>query len=334
MPIPPVGNVVTPTNFLAMSAQAQVLLSWAPSPLVNLYYVNRSTDNITFANIASTVSLNYNDTTGIVDVIYYYQVQASNGVNSSQPSTSLAALSLNPGEETVGNIRLECQQRTDHVEDDNITDQEWNSMISKSYKELKDILIQKFGNEYAVAAPYTFSTVQNQGLYPLPNDFYKLLLCEVSLNINDPNAYITLSQYEFLQKNLYNYPNQFTMYGVTNLHYRLLGDNISIVPLPMAAQTIRLWYVPRANQLINDTDILDGISGYEEYIVADVCIKALAKTEEDASVYGAQKMALLKRIEEAAENRNIAEPQKVTDSRRKNFSWTSGGTGDFGGGFY
>lgn len=332
MAIPAIGNLVTPTDFLAVSAQGQVALSWNASPLVTIYYVSRSTDNVTFSEIGNSASLIYSDTSGIVNTIYYYRVQSGTATVSSPPTAALSAQSLNPGQTTIGNLRLECQQRTDRVQSDNISVQEWNSMISQSYKELYDILVQKFGDDYYVASPYTYTTVQNQNLYPLPVDFYKLLLCEIALNPNDPNSYITLAQYEFLQKNLYNYPNQYTLYGITNLKYRLNGTNLSIVPIPQGGQTIRIWYAPRPNQLINDTDTLDAISGYEEYIVADCCIKALAKTEDDVSIFMAQKNGLMKRIEEAAENRNIAEPQRVTDARRKNFAWSDGsGTEGFGG---
>lgn len=332
MAVPPVGNIVTPVNFLAVSAQGLVALSWGASPLVTSYFVSRSTDGITFTDIGETTALSYNDTTGDVDTVYYYNVQASNGTNSSAATVTLQALSLKPGETTVGNLRLECQQRTDRVNADNISSQEWNSMIAQSYKELYDIIVQKFGDDYYVATPYTYTTTQNLQAYPLPNDFYKLLLCEIALNPNDPNSWITLSQFEWIQKNLYNYPNVYTYYGITNLKYRLNGNNLYIVPIPQGNQTIRIWYAPRPNQLISDTDTLDGISGYEEYVVADVCIKALAKTEEDAQVFFLQKAALLKRIEEAAANRNIGEPQRVSDARRRNFAWGEPGDGGFGWG--
>jgi hypothetical protein len=158
--------------------------------------------------------------------------------------------------------------------------------------------------------------------------------CEVALNPADPNSWITLKQFDAIQANLYNYPNQYTLYGVTNLRYRLWGTNLQIVPITSSGQTIRIWYSPRPNQLIFDTDTVDAISGYEEYIVADVCIKALAKTEEDVTVFAAQKQMLMKRIEEAAENRNVGEPQIVSDSRRRNFAW-SDGVEDYGyGGMY
>ncbi len=338
MPIPAVGNVVTPTNFLAVSAQGQVALSWNQSPLVTSYYVNRSTDNVTFTNLANVTTLSYSDFTASVGTLYYYQVQASNGTNTSLPTASLVGQALNPGQTTVGNLRLESQQRTDRVNSDNITAQEWNSMISQSYKELYDIMIQKFGDDYFIAPPVTYTTtgqidpVYQAQVFPLPADFYKLMRCEVALNPSDPNSWITLREFQAIQANLWNYPNQYTMYGITNLRYRLWGKNLQIVPIAGSGQTIRIWYSPRPNQLINDTDTLDAISGWEEYIVADVCAKALAKTEEDTSVFMAQKMALLKRIEEAAENRNVGEPETVSDSRTRNFSWGDSFGSGFGGG--
>lgn len=332
MALSPIGNVVTPSNFLAMSAQAQVLLTWSAVPLGVAYYINRSTDNITYTNIGNTTLLQYSDLTAVVGTIYYYNVQAYDGASYSPVTTTLQAQSLNPGQTTLGNLRLECQQRTDRVYSDNISTQEWNSMISQSYKELWDILAQKFGDDYFVASPYTYTTSQNVNMYPLPSDFKALLGAEVALNPADPNSWITIKQFEFIQRNLLNFPNIYTFYGITNIRYRLNGNNLYIVPLPQSGQTLRIWYVPRPNQLINDTDTVDAIAGWEEYIVADVCIKALAKTEEDPSVFMAQKMALLKRVEEAAENRNIGEPQRVSDSRRVNFAWGDGGFGGWGDG--
>lgn len=330
MSVPAIGNVLTPSGFQVMSAQAQVVLTWNFAPLATIYYVNRSTNGVSFTNLGSTTALTYNDTTGTVGTVYYYQVQAGNGTASSLPTQSLQALSLNPGQTTVGNLRLECQQRINKENSQFYTTQEWNSMISQSYKELWDIIAQKFGDDYYVATPYTYTTAQTVQFYPLPLDFKALLGVEVALNPNDPNSWISLRQFEFVQRNLYNYPNIYTFYGITNLRYRLNGNNLYIVPNPQGGQTIRIWYVPRPNQLINDTDTVDAVAGWEEYIVADCCIKALAKEETDVSVFAAQKMALLKRIEEAAENRNIGDPQRVSDSKLRNFQW--GEPGDFGNG--
>lgn len=330
MPIPAIGNVVTPSGFTIQSQQAQVQLNWNSAPLATIYYVSRSSDGITFAELGTTTSLQFNDTTGTVNTIYYYYVQAGNGVNSSQPTQTLQGLSLNPGQTTVANIRLETQQRINKENSQFYTTQEWNSMISQSYKELWDILAQKFGDDYFVALPYTYLTAAGTQFYPLPTDFKALLGAEISLNNNDPNAWITLRQFEFVQRNLWNYPNVYTFYGITNIRYRINGNNLMLVPAQQGGMTIRIWYVPRPSQLINDTDTVDAIAGWEEYIVADCAIKALTKEETDVSVYMAQKAALLKRIEEAAENRNIGEPQKVSDIKRINFAWGDGNMSGYG----
>lgn len=330
MPVPAIGNVVTPSGFTALSAQGTVILNWNFAPLATIYYINRSADNVTFTNIASTTSLGYNDTSGTVGTIYYYNVQAATALASSVSTPTIAALSLNPGQTTVSNLRLECQQRINKENSQFYTNQEWNSMISQSFKELWGILQQKFGDDYFLANPYTYTTGANTQFYPLPADFKALLGVEVALNPIDPNSWISLRQFEFAQRNLWNYPNVYTFYGVTNLRYRLMGNNLMIVPAQQGGQTIRIWYVPRPSQLINDTDTVDAVSGWEEYIIVDSCIKALAKEESDVSVFAAQKMALMKRIEEEAENRNIGEPQRVTDIKRINFAWSDGYNGDGG----
>lgn len=400
MAVPPLGNIVTPSNFYVNSAQGAIQLTWSTSAGANIYYINRSVDNITFTNIDSTSNLLYTDTSGILasviqftsgfsigvnsitisdpsglrvgqaltdatnpanlpsgtlitsitgnviglskfttgtaskDIltvgpqVYYYQVQASNGTISSLPTPSESGVFLKPGQTTLGNIRLEAKQRSDRVNSNFVTDQEWNTYISNSYKELYDILKQKFGDDYFVAIPYAYTTsgtinpTTQASLYPLPNDFYAGLGVEVALNPSDPNSWVTLKKFMFIQRNLWNFPNVYTFYGITNLRYRFNGDNLMIVPIASANQTVRIWYVPRPNQLFVDTQLVDGISGWEEYIVVDACIKALVKQEADVTMFVNQKNALIKRIEEAAENRDIGEPETVSDSKLRNFAWS------------
>lgn len=328
MSIPSIGNVLTPSGYTIQSMQGQVSLQWSLTPLASVYYISRSTDQVTYTEIGTSTLLSYTDSTALVGTVYYYYVQAGNGTNSSLPTQTLSAQALNPGDTTVGNLKLEVLQRINKENSQFYTQQELTSMISQSYKELWDILAQKFGDDYFVAQPYTYTTGQNLQFYPLPSDFKALLGVEVALNPTDPNSWITLKNFEFIQRNLWNYPNVYTFYGITNLRYRINGNNLMIVPITQAGQTLRIWYVPRPNQLINDSDIVDAVAGWEEYIVADVCIKALAKEESDVTVFALQKAALLKRIEEAAENRDIGEAQTVSDTRRTNFSWGGDGNGN------
>jgi len=74
-----------------------------------------------------------------------------------------------------------------------------------------------------------------------------------------------------------------------------------------------LWYVPRCPVLVNDTDIVDGVNGWEQYIIASVCAKVMVKQEMDPSPFAAEKESMRERIIDEAANRNAGDPSTVTD---------------------
>lgn len=321
-----------PTNFLVQSGNGVTFLSWDQMATATSYVIKRSLDNITFSTLA-TVSgspLNnfYTDTPATLDLTYWYEVQAVNADGSSSFCTAASTVPEASGKMSLAELRLEAQQRCDQEGGVFITKTEWNRYISRSYKELYDILIQKFGDDYFVTTPYSYTTAADTYLYALPVDFYKLLGAEISIG----GSYVSLRKFEFIQRNMWNQPNVYTMYGLTNLRYRLSGSNLRLTPTPAANQTVRIWYAPRPSILMADTDTVDGVSGWEEYIIVDTCIKAMAKEESDPSVFIAQKNALIKRIEEAAENRDIGEPEVVSDSKMRNSSWAGDDWSGSGGG--
>lgn len=328
----PTGSVFTPPGFQAFSYQAQVLLTWNQAPLATAYAVLRSTDNAIFTSIGTTSSLQFSDTTGILGTVYYYQVQASQVIATvltySLPTVSLSGISLVPGQVTAGNLILEAQQRCNKENSRFYTNQELFSMASQSYKELYDLVTEAYGSNYYMKTPFTYTTsgtidaAYQASVYPLPIDFYKGMGAEVALNPSDPNSWVTLRRFNFVQRNLWNFPNVYTFYGITNIRYSFEGSQLWIVPIPSAGQTIRIWYVPRPNQLIQSTDIIDGVSGWEEYIVADMCAKMLIKEESDPQIFLIQKEALIKRVQEAANNRNIGDAETVSDSKLRNFAWS------------
>ena len=64
------------------------------------------------------------------------------------------------------------------------------------------------------------------------------------------------------------------------MRYRLNGDKLWLTPTPAGNQNIQVWYVPKLTTLSADSDTVDGVSGWTEYIIVDACIKALAKQRE------------------------------------------------------
>jgi hypothetical protein len=152
--------------------------------------------------------------------------------------------------------------------------------------------------------------------------FYKEMLTEVALNMNDQNSWVTLKKYNRIQQNLWNYPNVYTFYGITNLRYRLTGNYIQIVPIASQGQTIRMWYAPRPVVLMADTDTVDGISGFEELVAIHAAIKALTKEESDVMELTNELNMKIQEIENAAANRDIGEPEKISDGKLRNFAWS------------
>lgn len=337
---------LTPENFYLQSGDGNAYLSWDITSGATGYVVQRSLDGVTYtirATLSGSPLYNYyldrGSETGGPEVgkQYYYRVAASNNDGTSSYTEAQNTVVCEIGKVSLGYLRLLSQQKADMVNSTFVSIPEWNTYIAESVKELRGLLTMAYGDDYFVADPYTYTTAQNVQDYPLPKDFFKLLGVEVALNPNDPNSWVTLRKYEFIQRNLWNYPNVYTFYGITNLRYRVMGNNLRIVPVPQGGQTIRIWYVPRSPVLMADTDIIDGINGWEEYPAIDAALKASAKEETDVSVLAAQKQAMIQRLQAEAENRDIGEPETVSDSKIRNFGWSGdegGWTGNGGwGGF-
>jgi hypothetical protein len=71
--------------------------------------------------------------------------------------------------------------------------------------------------------------------------------------------------------------------------------------------------------LTSDSDLFDGYSGWEEYVIVDAAIKCLEKEESNTAALMNRKAYLIKRIEEAAGNRDAAFSPRIADTRRIEF---------------
>ncbi len=315
----------TPSNFLVQTANSKVLASWDLTAGATSYIVYRSTDQVTYSTLATVTSgTSYLDSAVTASVQYWYKVTASNGTESGYTAPQ-SAVPVSYGKDTLGALRLKAQQRADRVNSNFVTNPEWNSYINQSYFELYDILKNNYEDWY-FATPYSFQT-DGSASYTLPDNFYNLLGVDLGIADNN-NAWITLSKYEFIERNRFVYPNiTSTYYGVFNLRYRLMGNKLFFIPTPASGQFVQVWFIPRMTELLADTDSIDGVSGWTEYIIVDAAIKALQKEESDTTMLMAQKAALYKRIEESAMNRDAGQPSMISNTR----SWGSRG-GGWGGG--
>lgn len=323
----------TPNNVYLQQGNSQVYISADITAGATSYPVLRSTDGVSFTEVAAPATPGYLDTSVVANTLYYYKLAARNTSGDSNASASQSIIPTATAVMSLSAVRLLAQQTADRVNSNFITLPEWNTYINQSYFELYDLLVTVF-EDYFLALPYTFTTAGDQDSYSLPPDFYKLMGVDCGQSQQN-NARITLHKYDFIERNRYVYPSVTnTFFGVFNLRYRVLGNKLHFIPVPSSGQIITVWYIPKLVQLLQDTDVVDGVSGWTEYVVVDAAIKALEKEESDTSALMARKAALIKRINDSATNRDAGQPDTISPTRGSGgygSGWGPNGDGSFGG---
>ncbi len=347
------GAPGTPQNLIVQSGNQEILVSWDLSTGATSYTIQRSLDNVTYTDLVtvsgSPLATSYLDSAVTLSVTYWYQVKASNSSGDSPYTLPSSAVPVPVAEMCLSQIILAAQQRADRVESNFVTKAEWRSYINQSLFELYDLLVTTY-EDYFLATPISFVSDGTTYRYTLPNGsntflnadtnvsftpapFYKLMGVDLALN-NATNAYVTINKFSFIERNRYVYPNTAsTIYGVFNMQYRIMGNAIEFIPTPTSGQKIRLWYIPRLTELLQDTDTTNiGISGWIEYAIVRAAKYALDKEESDTTKLDAELLFLKARIEESAANRDAGQPDKISDARANTGSGYGGSSNGFGRG--
>jgi hypothetical protein len=223
---------------------------------------------------------------------------------------------------SLAELKQQARQRADMVNSNFVDDVELTGYINNSIAELHDILCEAYGSDYFVLSVED-TIVSNQSDYTLPTDFYELKGVDIRVN-ND--AWLTVRRFNFNERNRDSDFNVWDFAGVTNVRYRLVGNKLKFSPVPDRNATYRLWYVPVATKLVNDTDTLDDLNAYSEYVIVDAAIKMMQKEESDVMFLAAQKTALEKRIRDKSLNRDAGQAGTVSDIYAENddYFWRRG----------
>lgn len=348
--------MAVPAQVLGVDAQqtdGNILITWTGVIGATSYQVQRSTDGVNFTNIGLPVTTAYyKDVYPGIGIQFYYQVAGINLSGTGTYSSTVSMVAAPPGEMSLGELRLRSQQKADRVNSNFVVTSEWNSFIRLAMYELYDLLITAY-EDYNVAPPVYINTNGNIQNYALPDGvtnyfggvynnpslssglpapaFYKLVGVDLGINTSN-NAWVTLNRYDYIDRNQYVYPNSTsTIYGVYNMRYRTMGNNINFIPVPAGNQQIRLTYAPLLTGLLLDTDLTTiGFSGWLSYVITRAAKYALDKEEgSDTSKLDAEIVYLKTRIEQSAINRDIGEPDTISDTRKDTVfggnGWGQGG---------
>lgn len=222
---------------------------------------------------------------------------------------------------TLSQLRTDVVEQADLVDVDTttfITTTVMNRWIVQSSRRFIGMLLGAYGDRYFESL-HEFSTVVGTGQYALPSDFFQAY--QVSA-IRDGHVYALYPATD----------NEMAWgedtsgeveYARARPRYRLLGDYIEMVPVPSTVYRVQIRYAPTKiaynsggtaiADLSADTDYIDGINGWEQWIVYDVCCKALAKQREDFSEFTLLKNEIREDIYRDANNRD-RQPMRVQET--------------------
>lgn len=338
----------SPQNVVLQTGNGQTFLVWDIVVGASSYNIQRGTDGLNFSSVGTSVATGYLDSSVVVGTNYFYRV-ASVNADGTSPTTDSYPQSITPclpGQINLGYLRYMSQLRADKLNSQYLTTDEWNFNINQSVTSLYDILVTNYGEDYFFAPPLVIPLV-GQDSYALPDGanysgapaLYKLN----GVDVNTANTWVSVARFNWSDRNKYNlWPGTTgVLNGMYDLAYREMGNLLHIIPTN-SNQQIRLWYVPILKQMLQDVDMLTfSISGWSEYVINDVAMKAMIKEEslEKWNALNSANQGMILRIETAAKSRDVGQPNTVSNTRATmgdpSFSngWGGGSGGGYGGGF-
>lgn len=204
---------------------------------------------------------------------------------------------------TLAYLKEQVRARADQQNSQFIQDAELTNYINGSVSSLYDLLVETAEDYYM--ASQVIPIIQGTNEYSLPTNFYKVLGVDYLVN----NKPVPMSRFNFRDRHLYNYLDA----RPEIVRYAIWGSLLVFKPVAPRIASVTLWYVPTVTKLVNDTDVLDGVNGWEEYAILDAAIKCMVKEESDPTALLAQQASVKERIKTMAKDRDQGEPRTTTD---------------------
>ena len=215
---------------------------------------------------------------------------------------------------TLAELRTRARQRADAVGNNFFTDAEINDYVNIGLGELHDLLVNKFEDYYVSSV--SFSLVADQTTYTFSaiglSDFYKLL----GVDAVQGGDTVRVKRFSFPDRNIFQ--SDVALHnsrGYADYEYAIRGETVEFIPTPTSTDTIKLYYIPSYTKLSSDSaTVSNSIElNWEEYAVLVAAIKMRQKEETSTAALERDLERITARIEDAARNRDAAEPFGITD---------------------
>lgn len=215
---------------------------------------------------------------------------------------------------TVGTIIEKARQRADQENSDLVSEPEAIGYVEDSYLHLYDILVSKNEDYYT---EFTADQTITSDELSLPDNFYKL----VGVDVKDAGEYRTLKPYMQNERNELSGITPFP-WNNSYMRYRLIKDKVKFIGKDNYSDTVRILYIPTPDELTSTVDEVDGVNGWEQYIIVDVARKMAMKEESYTKGFEAELMKIEQRIEAMAEERDNSQSARVQDVSRDRYFYS------------
>lgn len=184
----------------------------------------------------------------------------------------------------LGEIRDSARSKADEESTGFISNTEIDRSINQGMNFIYGKIVQRFENYFIVRGTALngglITTVVGQQAYSLPSTMQKLLRVEhrPATSIDD-NEWRRLENQNINNDAVNDYypvrPGYAPYFG-----YFIAGDTINLRPVPKDSFSIRIWFIPRVTQLVDDTDVAGIPSEYHELIAEYAACQCLRKSGE------------------------------------------------------
>lgn len=177
-------------------------------------------------------------------------------------------------------------------------------------------LINQLGQDYNLITSPTTLFESNVKDYALPSDFLHVRGVDLAVSSSpQPNdIWLNVKPFQFAERNRFQGYPYFSGFGIsTYLRYRIKNNFISFDPYPQGYGSFRIHYTPVMPDLLQPTDTIDGINGFEDYIALKAAERMLAKEESDVSWVLKKINEFEVMIKQAADDRNRDRSDRVQD---------------------
>lgn len=210
---------------------------------------------------------------------------------------------------TLLNLRDRARSRADMEDSSFVSDPELDAWINQGYMELYDIVVSAFEDYFTTSTTFTISSGNTQAL---PATFYKLR----GLDLNNNGKYVNCREFNFADRNDIGNRFAWLSYYAPARSYRIMGDQLIILPEDNASGSYKLWFVPAATLLVNTSDTIPASLskfGWDEYIVLYAAERMLSKEESGVTDVVRERAEIANRITQMAANRQVDQSETVQD---------------------